>query len=54
MVLGHFGSVPVLTELTEFFSEDLRTTINIPIVRQIYATLYSFLIIIIYKKVIAI
>ena len=37
------------------FPEDLKTTINIHVLRQIYATLYSFLIIIIiYKKTIAI
>jgi len=41
-------------QTNRIFSEDLKTIINILVLRQIYATLYSFLIIIIYKKTIAI
>jgi hypothetical protein len=55
-ILGtkHFGSVPVLTELTEFFQKTSGQQKNIRVLRQIYATLYSFLILIMYKKTIAI
>ena len=45
-----FGS----NRINRNFSEDLNTIINILVLRQIYAILYSFLIIIIYKKTIAI
>ena len=45
-----FGS----NRTNQIFSEDLKTIINILVLRQIYATLYLFLIIIIYKKTIAI
>ena len=46
--LFRFGSGSNRTN--RIFLEDLRTTINIPVVRQIYATLCSFFIIIMYKK----
>ena len=46
-----FGS----NRTNRIFLEDLKTIINILVLRQIYTTLYSFLIIIIiYKKTIAI
>jgi hypothetical protein len=38
----------------QIFLEDRNTIINIHVLRQIYATLYSFLLIIMYKKIIAI
>ena len=50
--LFRFGSGSNRTN--RIFSEDLKTTINICVLRQIYATLFSFLIIIMYKKTIAI
>ena len=50
--LFRFGSSSNRTN--RIFLEDLRTTINIPIVWQIYATLCSFFIIIMYKKTITI
>ena len=45
-----FGS----NRINRIFSEDLKTIINILVLRQIFATLDLFLIIIIYKKTIAI